>query len=77
MKSYLLKTDARLHGAVKDVRKLSAGSGKLTLQEVFEVGMLLVLAERGKVDSFEAAEALGANQRSALVFRKILAGEKW
>lgn len=74
MKSYIFKTSDELHGAIK---ALSKAGPKLEIQELIELGLLLVLAEKGKISSMQEAEVLGARHSTVAIFSRCLRGELW
>lgn len=75
MKGHVTKVDERLHAEFKKAARM--GVTRLTLNELSEVGMLLVLAERNLVATREGALILGATERAAAVFGRIVGGEEW
>ena len=48
-----------------------------TIQALSELGMLLVLVEKGKIRDMAGALALGARAVPAVMLKRILAGEDW
>ena len=75
MRSYITHTAEALHDRFRVVAK--AGALPLNLQEAFELGMLLVMVERGVLSTQEEAIALGATTKTAVAFGRILRGEVW
>jgi hypothetical protein len=75
LKSHITKVDPRLHEAFK--RAARAGLHRYTLQEMSELGMVLVLMERGIVTSAKDALELGAIPKVVAIVNRILDGREW
>ena len=74
MKSHITAVADPLHAAFKQACK---GEQKITVQALSELGMLLVLVERGAVKSMEDALDLGARPLPAVLLGRILNGKVW
>ena len=75
MKSHITIVAEPLHAAFKAAAK--GGEQKLTVQALSELGMLLVLVERGQVTSMQQALDLGARPLPAVLLGRILTGKDW
>ncbi len=76
MKVTMTHVNEKLHSSFKALAK-SGRKHKYNMSDLLELGILLVLAESGEIDSFDSAIRLGASQMPARLLERIIAGESW
>ncbi|MCK5643086.1 MAG: hypothetical protein KAJ19_19920 [Gammaproteobacteria bacterium] len=75
-KSHILAVSETFHGMFKDACREGA-ERDYSIQTLAELGMLLVLVERGSVTSLQDAIDIGARPLPAVLLGRILEGRPW